>query len=112
MSVNIRKHIPGQKEPSALEICGDSEFREASNSLNLGETGSITKALSFYNRALQYYKNGAVWEDGDIESKSYCKNMKNKCLEKIGELITYLKSVVILNSLNVRVRNKIVMIHL
>ncbi|MDR1104575.1 MAG: hypothetical protein LBK92_04425 [Endomicrobium sp.] len=91
MSVNIRKHIPRQREPSALEILGDSNFREASNNLNLEETGSIKKALSLYKQALRCYTNGAAWKDGDSESKSYCEDMKNKCLEKFGKLIDYLK---------------------
>ncbi|MDR1942579.1 MAG: hypothetical protein LBQ04_00435 [Endomicrobium sp.] len=91
MSVNIRKHIPGQREPSALEILGDSNFREASNNLNLEETRSIKKALSFYKQALGYYTSGAAWKDGDSESKSHCEDMENKCLEKIGKLINHLK---------------------
>jgi hypothetical protein len=80
--------LSGQRKSSVLESCGDSNFRDG---LNLEENGNIKKALFFYRQAFGYYTSGAVWEDGDSESKSHCENMKNKCLEKIGKLINHLK---------------------
>lgn len=84
--------LSGQRKPSVLESCGDSNFRDG---LSLEKNGNIKKALFFYRQALGYYTNGAVLEHEDSESKSCCEKMKSECIKKIGTLIFSLRSIVL-----------------